>query len=66
MDSDRAVWQAALQMMRMYPDDPVWAAAELSNAALETDDMVNYGHWLMVSCAILKLQQERVPSRRRA
>lgn len=59
MDSDLAVWQAANQMMRMYPRDPVWAAAELSNAALEIGDINNYKHWLMVSCAILKLQQSR-------
>jgi len=59
MDSDLAVWQAANQMMRMYPRDPVWAAAKLSDAALETGDMANYQHWLLVSCAILKLQQAR-------
>jgi hypothetical protein len=59
MDSDLAVWEAANQMMRMYPADPVWAAAALSNAALEIDDMANYQHWLLVSCAILKLQQAR-------
>jgi hypothetical protein len=59
MDSDLAVWQTANQMMRMYPQNSVWAAAELSNAALETGDMVNYKHWLLVSCAILKLQQSQ-------
>jgi hypothetical protein len=59
MDSDLAVWEAANQMMRMYPADPVWAAAALSHAALEIDDMANYQHWLLVSCAILKLQQAR-------
>lgn len=63
MDSDLAVWEAANQMMRMYPADPVWAAAALSHAALEIDDMANYQHWLLVSCAILKLQQSRATSR---
>jgi hypothetical protein len=59
MDSDLAVWEAANQMMRMYPADPVWAAAALSHAALEIEDMANYQHWLLVSCAILKLQQRQ-------
>lgn len=59
MDSDLAVWEAANQMMRMYPANPVWAAAALANAAVEIDDMANYQHWLLVSCAVLKLQQAR-------
>jgi hypothetical protein len=59
MDSDMAVWEAANKIMRMYPQNPVWAAAALANAALEIDDMANYQHWLLVSCAILKLQQAR-------
>lgn len=59
MDSDLAVWEAANQMMRMYPANPVWAAAALSHAALEIDDMANYQHWLLVSCAILKLQERQ-------
>lgn len=59
MDSDLAVWEAANQMLRMYPADPVWAAAALANAALEIDDMASYQHWLLVSCAILKVQQAR-------
>ena len=59
MHSDLAVWEAANQIMRMYPANPVWAAAALANAALEIDDMANYQHWLLVSCAILKLQQRR-------
>ena len=59
MDSEHTVWRAANQMMRMYPTNPAWAAAQLSNAAIETGDMVNYRHWLMVACAILKLQQRQ-------
>jgi hypothetical protein len=59
MDSDLAVWQAANQMMRMYPKNPAWAAAQLSDAAIETGDMRSYQHWLMVLCAILRLQQSR-------
>jgi hypothetical protein len=59
MDSDIAVWRAANQMMRMYPRNPAWAAAQLSDAAIETGDMHSYQHWMMVSCAILRLQQSQ-------
>ncbi len=60
--SDIDVWRAAKQLIELYPNDPVMAAAHRADSAYEQGDMFNFTLWGRIANAIAELEKVR-PSR---
>jgi hypothetical protein len=62
MVSNRDVWTAANQIIRMYPEEPEFEAAQRADAALAAGDAFNAQLWERVATAVRELLRQKPQS----
>jgi hypothetical protein len=53
------IWRAAKQMVELYPEGAVMAAAQRADSAYEQGDMFNFELWRRITKAVSELERQK-------